>query len=188
LSIKQRVEEHPFVAMGMALFLGVVSTIGFYQQVADVFGFKVVREDDYIRREDVRREYMPLEHADDLRDENANLKDRIDRLELELSSMRSGATNKVTVARENSPRTKADTSRCRELEGDLASKRQEKNLLDAEIDRLIKNSASVTYSNGNGAPVVVNYGEREVNEKKRQSDNLNAEVVSLLELRNICGA
>lgn len=188
MSIKQKVEEHPFVAMGMALCVGVASTIGFYQQVADVFGFKVVREDDYIRRDDVRREYMPLEYVDALREENASLKDRIDRLQLEVSSMKSGAAHKVTAIREAPPRNRADTSRCRELEADLASKRQEKILLDAEIDRLIKNSASVTYSNGNGAPVVLHYGEREINERKRQSDNLNAEVVSLVELRNGCDA
>ena len=180
LNIVEKAKRHPLISLGAIFFAGFSLAIGIYVKAADIFGFSVIRSDDYIKIDLVRREYVTREIADQLKQE-------IERLELankDLEKNTELSEDCRSVISRVEPRPApfmSDTSKkfCDQTSREIKSVQQEKAALDTQIERLISSGGSTTYVSLNNEPTTTYQNEREISEKKRKSDGLRADIVAL---------
>lgn len=189
LNIREKVEDHPLWVVVGSIAFGFTLALGVYKFGAENFGYKILREDDYIRMRDVQGAYMRLEDVEVLRQKIRDLEDENQQLRNDAAALRSSAGERVPALRER-PATSVSTNsvaRCRDIASNLAAARQQKADLDAQIDRLLQGGVSMTVR-ADGTPVVIDHNERQVAEKRRRSDNLNTEIISLVASHADCNA
>lgn len=188
MNIREKLEAHPLrVAVGLIAFGFGLAVCGY--KFAENFGYKIMRGDDYIRMQDVQGEYMRLGDVEVLRQKIRDLEDENQQLKSEMVALRSSVRERVPALRER-PATSIstnDAARCRNIASNLATTRQQKVDLDAQIDRLLQGGVSMTVR-ADGTPVVIDHNERQVAEKRRRSDNLNTEIISLVASYSGCNA
>lgn len=146
-----------------------------------MFGFAIVRSDDYVKIDEVRQERDSHRTAlDQLKQETEILK-RANESEKKGTDLRKESSVPVSRIEHKQTPARSATSKafCEQASNELQAVQQEKKDLDAEIERLIKSGGYVTYVNRNNEPITTYGQEREISEKKRQSDSLTADIVSL---------
>lgn len=186
MDFSEKVSKHPVIYAATCFWAGIGVILALYGAASSNFDLKIIRSDDYVKVAEVGKSYVLRDSYDELKEDFESLKRQNSELdkknsELETSSKKDIPSKSVSTQNRSIERGIS----CSGVTSQINELRSQKEEMDRNIDRLV-NSGCHSRVTADGNQVVSCSNDREVAEKRRLSDNINASIVSMVSQLSSC--